>query len=129
VHYWADLQLVHGFRCYDNTAPNAKCQPALVLVLCLVVFITSAKEDRRCLFVCLCVCVLASLRKNFRTDLHEIFRDGRKWATEQTIKFWWIATLVRRALVEICAVLVILVLCFSKFVFRFCCVRFQFLQY
>jgi len=21
-----DLQLVHGFRCYDNTAPNAKCQ-------------------------------------------------------------------------------------------------------
>jgi len=19
VHYWADLQLVHGFRCYDNT--------------------------------------------------------------------------------------------------------------
>jgi len=57
---------------------KAKCQPALVLVLCLVVFITSAKEDRRCLFVCLCVCVLATLRKNFRTDLHEIFRDGRK---------------------------------------------------
>jgi len=19
VHYWADLQSVHGFRCYDNT--------------------------------------------------------------------------------------------------------------
>ena len=32
VHYWADLQSVHGFRC--NIAPNAKCQR--VLALCLV---------------------------------------------------------------------------------------------
>ena len=29
VHYWEDLQLVHGFRCYDNIAPNAKCQRVL----------------------------------------------------------------------------------------------------
>jgi len=29
VHYWADLQLVHGFHCYDN----AKCQQVLVLAL------------------------------------------------------------------------------------------------
>jgi len=36
VHYWADLQSVHGFRCYDNIAPNAKCQRILVLTLCLV---------------------------------------------------------------------------------------------
>jgi len=36
VYYWADLQSVHGFRCYDNIAPNAKCQRVLVLVLCLV---------------------------------------------------------------------------------------------
>ena len=35
VHYWADLQSVYGFRCYDNTAPNAKCQRVLVLALCL----------------------------------------------------------------------------------------------
>jgi len=35
VHYWADLQSVHGFRCYDNIAPNAKCQRVLVLALCL----------------------------------------------------------------------------------------------
>jgi len=28
-----DLQSVHGFRCYGNTAPNAKCQPVLVLAL------------------------------------------------------------------------------------------------
>jgi len=40
VHYWADLQSVHGFRnfrCYGSIAPNAKCQQVLVLTLCLVV--------------------------------------------------------------------------------------------
>jgi len=37
VHYWADLQLVHGFHCYDNKAPNTKCQRVLVLALCLIV--------------------------------------------------------------------------------------------
>ena len=36
VQCWADLQSVHGFRCYDNIAPNAKCQRVLVLCLCLV---------------------------------------------------------------------------------------------
>jgi len=25
VHYLADLQSVHGFRCYGNVALNAKC--------------------------------------------------------------------------------------------------------
>jgi len=35
------------------------------------------------------VCLLATLRKNFPTDLHEICREGRKRANEQTIKFWW----------------------------------------
>ena len=33
VHYWADLQSVHGFRCYDNLAPNAKCQRVLIYSL------------------------------------------------------------------------------------------------
>ena len=37
--------------------------------------------NRRCLSVC--------LRKNFRTDLHEIFREGWQQADEQMIKFWW----------------------------------------
>ena len=41
---------------------------------------------RRCLFVCLFV---STLRKNFRTDLHEIFREGWQWASEQMNKFWW----------------------------------------
>ena len=36
VQYWADLQSVHGFRCYDNMARMAKCQRVLVLALRLV---------------------------------------------------------------------------------------------
>jgi len=36
VYYWADLQSVHGFRCYDNIAPNAKCQRVPARPLCLV---------------------------------------------------------------------------------------------
>ena len=36
VHYWTDLQSLHGLCCYDNIAPNAKCQWVLVLALCLV---------------------------------------------------------------------------------------------
>ena len=73
-----------------------------------------------CLSVRLFVCLLATLRKNFWTDLHEIFREGWQWANEQTIKFWWrsgsriririrITTLVRRALADVCIVLVLLV--------------------
>jgi len=27
--------------------------------------------------------------KNFQTDLHEIFREGWQWVSEQMIKFWW----------------------------------------
>ena len=57
--------------------------------------ITSAKEiyNRRCL--CLSVwginwwwwwCLLATLRKNLWTDLHEIIREGWQWASEQMIK-------------------------------------------
>jgi len=37
VHYRADLQSEHGFRCCDNSAErDAKCQRVLVLALCLV---------------------------------------------------------------------------------------------
>jgi len=43
VHYWADLQSVHGFRGYDNIVPNAKCQRVLVLVpYPVAIVITSA---------------------------------------------------------------------------------------
>ena len=36
VHYWADLQSVHGFRCYDNTARTrnvSECLYSLVLLI------------------------------------------------------------------------------------------------
>ena len=36
VHYGADLQSVHEFRCCGNIVPNAKCQRVLVLALCMV---------------------------------------------------------------------------------------------
>jgi len=36
VHYWADLQSVHGFHCCDNIAAKTICQRVLVLALCLV---------------------------------------------------------------------------------------------
>jgi len=84
---------------------------------------TSAKEDIIivvCLFLCLFVCRLATLCKNVRTDFRDIFRKCWQWANSQTIKFWWrsgsrpdadqiririrIATLVRRALAEVCTV-------------------------
>jgi len=55
VHYWADLQSVHGFRCYSNIALNAKCQRVLVLVLCLVGFLRCTKtvvlESVVCLYL------------------------------------------------------------------------------
>jgi len=42
-----------------------------------------------CLSVSLFVCLLATLRKNFRTDLHEI--SGERWqeTNEQMVKFCW----------------------------------------
>ena len=39
--------------------------------------------------VCLSVRLLAALRKNFQTSLHQTFREGWQWANEQMIKFWW----------------------------------------
>jgi len=43
-------------------------------------------------YVIVVVCLSVSnftLHKNFRTDLHEILREGWQWANEQMIKFWW----------------------------------------
>ena len=51
------------------------------------VFITSAKDFTfSSLFVGLSVSNFA--QKNFRTDLHDISREGWQWANEQMIKFW-----------------------------------------
>jgi len=39
VHYWADLQSVHGLRCYGNiTRTRNVSEYILVLALCLVVY-------------------------------------------------------------------------------------------
>jgi len=38
------------------------------------------------LFVCLFVSLLATLGRNFGTDLHEIFTEGWQWANKQLIK-------------------------------------------
>ena len=40
-----------------------------------------------CKFVCLCVCLLATLRENSRTDFHEIFRICWARYKEQSAKF------------------------------------------
>jgi len=59
-------------------------------IICVTMLITSTKEDAiDVVVVCLSVCRLATLRKNFQTDLHDIFREGWQWANEQKIKFWW----------------------------------------
>ena len=72
---------------------------------------------RRCLSVCLSVGNFVQKRPN---GLHEIFRNVWQWVNKQTLKFWWrsgsqiwirihIATLVMRALAEVCTVPVFLV--------------------
>jgi len=73
--------------------------------------------NHRSVAASLSVCLSVSNFAYFRTDLHEIFRDDWQWASEQVIKFWWrsgsrirIATLIRRALAEVCTVPVLLVL-------------------
>jgi len=40
-------------------------------------------------YVIVIVCLLATLQRNFQTDLHEIFGEGWQWCNEQMIKFWW----------------------------------------
>ena len=40
MHYWADLQSVHGLRCYGNITRTRKVSEyMLVLALCLVTLI------------------------------------------------------------------------------------------
>ena len=68
---------------------------------------------RPSLSVCLPVCLLVTLR--------EIWKEGCQWSSQQKVRFWWrsrtdspdggtdIATLVRRALAEVCTVPVLLV--------------------
>ena len=47
-------------------------------------FITSAKEVL--FLMCLSVCLLATLCRNFQIDLQETFRVGWQWASQQMIR-------------------------------------------
>jgi len=50
------------------------------------------------LFVCLSVCLLATLLNKFLTDFDEIFRITRQWYEEQLFKFWgWSGSPFRRS--------------------------------
>jgi len=60
----------------------------------LAAFFVSARYLRQggyvIVVVCLSgICLVATLRKNFQIDVHEIFTEGRQWANEQMVKFWW----------------------------------------
>jgi len=70
------------------------CNFALLLLLqkliflCKIYFLLTPTKTL-CFVVCLFACLLATLHKNFVTDLHEILREGGQWANEQIIKFLW----------------------------------------
>ena len=73
----------------------------VIVVVCFSVYLS----------VCLSVCLSVS------SFVQKLFREGRQWANEQMIKFWWrtrsririrITTLVRHALAEVRTVPVLL---------------------
>jgi len=61
----------------------------------LAAFFVSARylsQGGYVIVVCLSgICLLATLRKNFRIDVHEIFTEGWQWANGQMVKFWWLS--------------------------------------
>jgi len=77
VHYWTDLQPVHRFRCYDNIAPNAKCQRVLVLALRLVELIEN-NDDVHTTRVSACVHIAPT-----NTSRHRNASNTRMWANAQ----------------------------------------------
>jgi len=63
VHCWADLLSVHGFRCYDNIMPNAKCWRVLVLAVCLVLNLVTLLMNV-CCNIAQCVILLGRLSQH-----------------------------------------------------------------
>ena len=68
VHYWMDLQLVHGFRCYDNIARMRNVSECSVLALCLVLFVI--------MFVVVCAYLSTEFLGKFRMDCRDF---GMVW--------------------------------------------------
>jgi len=60
VHYWADLQSVHGLRCYGNITRTRNVSEYMLV-----------------LSVCLSVCNVGVLWPNGRTDQDETWHAGR----------------------------------------------------
>jgi len=72
VHYWADLQSVHGFRCCENMSPNAKCQRVLVLALSLVDVLSRHHRRRR---------LVIDAMKGAIGLSQDVMMRGRDWLT------------------------------------------------
>jgi len=71
------LTLVTG----NSAAMALEAQPGSYILLPIFPYLLPPRRlyNRCCLFVCL----LATMRKNFETDLHKIFREGWQWANEK----------------------------------------------
>ena len=79
VHYWADLQSVHGLRCYGNiTRTRNVSEYMLVVVACLVTFRVSCRETtRNVLWSRASVCL--SVRGRMPTLLHGPGCNSGEW--------------------------------------------------
>jgi len=69
--------------CFTTNAVQSGVDMCSITHSVKVVIVTSAKEYMFLSFVC----PLATLHKNFQTDLHEIFKEGWQCANEELIKF------------------------------------------
>jgi len=58
-----------------------------ILVVVLAIFTPANEVIFSSLFVCLSVCLLDTLRKNFGMDLHNIFKAGCQWPIDTWLNF------------------------------------------
>ena len=76
--------MILGFEKVHEQVINSMCIAARHSEKLLII---SAKEVMFSL--CLFVCLLAGLCKNYSADFHKIRWKGGTWATEETVRFWW----------------------------------------
>ena len=91
VHYWVDLQLVHGFRCYDNIAPNTKSQQVLVLAVCLVALVNDVVHTGTITMhrMILSVVVVAAWANRCYALVYYIPEQLVPWAIRFTARILW----------------------------------------
>jgi len=68
---------------YNEIVLSIKTCSALHSTLLLFYYV--CKGGYVFVIVCLSVCLLATLHKNFGTDFHEILREDWQWASEQLL--------------------------------------------